>query len=486
MSIYDPPIKPKKPAPAAQPTVNMERPTASATSPNPFSYGSNPLLPVSRANPPSWEYRYGNRTSTKNFNWEPTKPTPPNQFFNYTAPQATPKPTPTNPFFNSTPKWEEPKKFDQFFKYTAPAPVPTPTNQFFNYTAPEPYNNPFKYYKDAPKVEGDIEFPIVRRQTPFNPDLVEGYTERRNKIYAEEFVGSLDRWKAESQPRWDLLKVSDPKQYKQIMRNLEIVEEMFSRQQLRPGTNYSMKGGPPNSPILDDRALMINPGGKTLEQIKKKLPPSTMAFVNRENLTSYWNEISNNLYNINLWDRADDARYSTWLSNNIKEIGRPFGALSTKQVAGHEANHMKGFADPEVRDQEIANYESFITSDIRNRERMKNRVGNSLDYEMIPDEQLSRREEARLYMKDVYGSDDFHKLTAEQAVRIWQESYRNSWGYKGNDESFIQGGGPLRHKDYIEDWDMTDEQIRLFLQNNFGRYPTRYAGGNYGTSGFGR
>lgn len=478
MSIYEPP--PKKSAPAVPP--------------NPY-YGVKPSLPISRANPPSKDFWWENRSRERNdfgpktnYIWEPTKPTPPNQFFNYTAPQATPKPTLTNPFFNSTPKWEEPKKFDQFFKYTAPAPVPTPTNQFFNYTAPAPYNNPFKYYKDAPKVEGDVNFPIFRQQTPFNPDMVPGYTDRRNKIYAEEFVGAIDKWKAENQPRWDLLKVSDPKQYKQIMRNLGIVEEMFSRQQLRPGTNYSMKGGPPNSPILDDRALMINSDGKTLEEVKKKLNPTTMAFVNREKQTSYWNEIYKNLYNINLWDRPDDARYSTWLSNNIKEIGRPFGALSTKMVAGHEANHMKGYIDPELRDQQLDNYGSFITSDVRNRRNMRERLplANYIDYEMSPEEQLSRREEARQYMKNVYGSDDFHKLTAEQAVRIWKESYRNSWGYKGNDESFIFGGGPLRHKNYDENWDMTDEQIRLLLQDNFARYPTRYAGGNYGSSGFGR
>jgi len=491
MSIYDPPIKPKKPAPPVQPTVNMERPTVSATTPNPFSYGSNPLLPVSRANPPYGTSALVRGTGIKNFNWEPTKPTPPNQFFNYTAPQATPKLTPTNPFFNSTPKWEEPKKFDQFFKYTAPTPVPTPTNPFFNYTAPAPYNNPFKYYKDAPKVEGDVEFPIVRRQTPFNPDMVEGYTERRNKIYAEEFVGSLDRWKAENQPRWDLLKVSDPKQYKQIMRNLEIVEEMFSRQQLRPGPDYSMKGGPPNSPILDDRALMINPGGKTLDELKEEnRRKSTMAFVNIDGRYMIADDISQYFWpGTNFMDGPYDAQYATWLAKNMEKFGRPFGALSTKQVAAHEANHMKGYADPSFRDQEIANYESFITSDVRNRYRMKNRVGMGIfsnDYEADPDEQLSRREEARLYMKDVYGSEDFHKLTAEQAVRIWQESYRNSWGIKGNDTSFPWGDVPLRHKDYIEDWDMTDEQIRLFLQNNFGRYPTYNAGGNYGTSGFGR
>ena len=488
MSIYDPPDKPRKTSPY---------------------YGANPLLPISRVNPPSKDFYWENSSRQRNdfgpptnYKWEPTKPKPPNQFFNYTAPAPVPpnpffnytapapvpKPTPTNPFFNSTPKWEEPKKFDQFFKYTAPT-KPTPTNPFFNYTAPAPYNNPFKYYKEAPKVEGDVNFPIVRRQTPFNPDLVPGYTDRRNKIYAKEFVGSIDSWKAENQPRWDLLKVSDPKQYKQIMRNLEIVEEMFSRQQLRPGTNYGLKGGPPNSPILDDRALMINPDGKTLEEIKKELNPSTMAFVDREDLTTGWDKIAQHFFNTNVFDRADDAKYSTWLTKNIKQFGRPFGALSTEMVANHEANHMEGYVDPELRDQQIANYGSFITSDVRNKKRMKDRLPRAewgMDYEMSPEEQLSRREETRKYMKDVYGSDDFHKLTAKDAVRIWQEAYRVAWGQKGNDTSFPFGHVPLRHQDYIEDWDMTDEQIRLLLQDNFGRYPTYNAGGNYGASGFGR
>ena len=474
MSIYDPPDKPRKTSPY---------------------YGANPLLPISRVNPPSKDFYWENSSRQRNdfgpqtnYKWEPTKPTPPNQFFNYTAPTPVPKPTPTNPFFNSTQKWEEPKKFDQFFKYTAPAPVvPTPTNPFFNYTAPAPYNNPFKYYKDAPKVEGDVNFPIVRPQTPFNPDMVPGYTDRRNKIYAKEFVGSLDSWKAENQPRWDLLKVSDPKQYKQIMRNLEIVEEMFSRQQLRPGTNYGLKGGPPNSPILDDRALMINSDGKTLEQIKKKLHPTTMAFVDRDDLTTGWDKLAQYFFNTNFNDRADNARYSTWLTKDIKQFGRPYGELSTKQVGGHEANHIKGYVDPEFRDQQIDNYGSFITSDVRNRKQMKERLKlRGWDYEMSPEEQFSRREEARQYMKDVYGSDDFHKLTAKDAVRIWQESYRNSWGVKGNDTSFPFGDAPLRHINYWPEYDMTDEQIRLLLQDNFGRYPTYNAGGNYGTSGFGR
>ena len=472
MSIYDPPDKPRKTSPY---------------------YGANPLLPISRVNPPSkdfyWEHRSRERNDfgpQTNYKWEP-KITPPNQFFNYTAPAPVPKPTPTNPFFNSTPKWEEPKKFNQIFKYTAPAP--TPTNPFFNYTAPAPYNNPFKYYKDAPKVEGDVEFPIVRPQTPFNPDMVPGYTNRRNKIYAKEFVGSIDSWKAENQPRWDLLKVSDPKQYKQIMRNLEIVEEMFSRQQLRPGTNYGLKGGPPNSPILDDRALMmINPKGKTLEEIKKKLSPTTMAFVDRDYLTTGWDQIAQYFFNTNFNDRADDGRYSTWLTKGIKQFGRPYGELSTKMVAGHEANHIKGYVDPELRDQQKANYGSFITSDIRNRKQMKDRLrfAEFMDYEMSPEEQFSRREEARQYMKDVYGSDDFHKLTAKDAVRIWQEAYRSAWGAKGNDTSFPFADVPLRHINYWEEYDMTDEQIRLLLQNNFGRYPTYNAGGNYGSSGFGR
>jgi len=108
------------------------------------------------------------------------------------------------------------------------------------------------------------------------------------------------------------------------------------------------------------------------------------------------------------------------------------------------------------------------------------------DYEASPEEQLARREEARRYMIENYGSDEFHKLTAEDAVRIWQESYRVARGYKGNDTSLSEGRAPLRHLSYYEGVDMTDEQIRLFLQNNFGRYPTRHKGGGYGSSGFGR
>ena len=455
MSIYDPPDKPRK-----------------TTSPY---YGSNPLLPISRVNPPSkdfyWEHRSRERNDfgpPTNYQWEPTKPTPPNQFFNYTAPAPVPKPTPTNPFFNFTPKWEEPKKFNQFFKYTAPAPVPTPTNPFFNYTAPAPYNNPFKYYKEAPKVEGDIEFPIVRPQTKFNPAMVPGYTERKEQIYGKEFVASIDKFIAESQPRWDLLKVSDPKRYKQIMRNLGLTENMINQQKLRvspfPEDKYA--------PILGDEALMRGLQEDNLEQRKKSLG-GVMAFVDDTKRQLFGKDIF--------------QRYSTWLNPDLK--GRPVSGLGAKMVGGHEGDHIRGYIDPVFREQQLNNYGSFITSDITNRKEMERRLKFAqfgLDYEASPEEMFSRREEARRYIIDNYGSDEFHKLTAKDAVRIWQEAYRVARGAKGNDYSFQEGRAPLRYPWYFKGHDMTDEQIRLLLQNNFGRYPTYNAGGNYGSSGFGR
>ena len=454
MSIYDPPDKPRKTSPY---------------------YGANPLLPISRVNPPSQDFYWENRSRQRNdfgpptnYQWEPTKPTPPNQFFNYTAPQATPKPTPTNPFFNSTPKWEEPKKFDQFFKYTAPVPKPTPTNPFFNYTAPAPYNNPFKYYKDAPKVEGDVNFPIVRPQTQFTPAMQPGYTERKNQIYADQFVDQIDKYIAKNQPRWDLLKVSDPKRYKEIMRNLGLTEDMINQQRLRRSPFPEDKF----APILGDEALMRSVEEGNLDKRRAD---------NAGNI-AYVADTQGELFG-----KPFRERYSTWLNPDMR--GRPVTAVGSKMVGDHEGNHIGRFVDPDFRKQQIANYGSFITNDETNKAEMEMRFmfGKfGRDYEASPEEQFARREEARRYMIENYGSDEFHKLTAEDAVRIWQESYRVGRGYKGNDTSLSEGRAPLRHLSYWEGVDMTDEQIRLFLQNNFGRYPTRHKGGGYGASGFGR
>ena len=330
-------------------------------------------------------------------------------------------------------------------------------NAPFVYTPPEPYNNPYTEYK-APKTGiTDPASWITRPQTPFNPQSSQDtnlfgnttnmYNVMRDYQFSQAIVQQLSNFIAENQGRYRQLKTTNPQQYADIMANQQKIFDMINRQKLHTGL-----------PIVGDQAIddVMAPFKKSdpvsFEFYKKSLTnPAEMR-------SAYVHQFEENPY---AWRQHKTLPYP---------YNYPVSEQSVKTAGIHEAKHLMGLLDPRFEDEMINNYKDLIGSDPINRTAMMNRFYEGLkgkDYHADPREQLARRDQVRAYIKDVYGSDDFHKLTAEQAVRMWQEATGTKVGGERPNFSYLQ------YPFLDPSQNMTPEQTRLLLQNNFAFPRTR-------------
>ena len=371
-------------------------------------------------------------------------------------------------------------------------PVPTPNNSHFNYIPPAPYNNPFREYKTQPvetnyrppnpkffkaalhgstaQKEGVVYPKNALRYAP-EADLVynnsggafDEYVRQRNQLYGNGIVSELDGFMAEQQP-------SREKQY---------LLDMIDRQRL--GTTNPMVGKEalglyPKKLILRD-PVEERPWHQGRGGAPGHMPPPRISPPDKSDYTL--EEQQADLENMGymafvdapylLKDFSNPPFYVTYRDQD--RLGSPRPNSSVKANYVHEASHLRGFANQKQRDKEIANYFKIITNDPLNRVAMLMGYKSGMDfgspnydYEASPEEMLSRIDQTRQYMKDIYGSDEFHKLTAEDAVRIWIESNRYSEGIPTNDTSMSYAD--LYDPDYTANMNLTPKQIRLLLQNN--------------------
>ena len=374
-------------------------------------------------------------------------------------------------------------------------PVPTPNNSHFNYIPPAPYNNPFREYKTQPvetnyrppnpkmwnavlhgsTAQKDNGYDYARgfdRNAPAGEvayiasgDAFDEYVRQRNQLYGNGIVSELEGFMAKQQP-------SREKQY---------LLDMIDRQRLRttnPMVGKEALGLYPKKLMLRDpveeRPWHQGRGGAPGHMPSDRIPPSDLDYTLEEQQADLENMGYMAFVDAPylLKDFSNPPFYVTYRDQD--RLGSPRPNSSVKANYVHEASHLRGFANQKQRDEEIANYFKIITNDPLNRVAMLMGYKSGMDfgspdydYEASPEEMLSRIDQTRQYMKDIYGSDEFHKLTAEDAVRIWIESNRYSEGIPTNDTSMSYAD--LYDPDYTANMNLTPKQIRLLLQNNLQR-----------------
>ena len=376
-------------------------------------------------------------------------------------------------------------------------PVPTPNNPHFNYIPSPAYSNPFREYKAPPaetnyrppnpklfkaalhgstaQKEGVIYPENASRYAP-EADLLyknsgnafDEYVRQRNQLYGNGLVSELDGFMAKQQP-------SREKQY---------LLDMIDRQRL--GTTNPMVGKEalglyPKKLMLRDPAeippIHQGRGGAPGHMPPDRIPPQEFDLPDLDyTLEEQQADLENMGYGAFvdapylLKDFSNPPFYVTYRDQD--RVGSPNPNSSVKAKYVHEASHLRGFANQKQRDKQIANYFKIITNDPLNSWQMLRRYKKGMnfgspdyDYEASPEEMLSRIDQTRQYMKDVYGSDEFHKLSAKDAVRIWIESNSYVEGIPTNGDASL-GYGHLYDPEYTANMNLTPEQIRLLLQNN--------------------
>ena len=367
--------------------------------------------------------------------------------------------------------------------------VPTPTNPFFNYISPKPYNNPFREYKPQPietnsrpvnlkffnpvfhgstaQKEGVVYPEGASRYAP-EADLLynrnggpfDEYVRQRNQLYANRLVEELKQFK-------DNPRSSQGKQLFQEMvdrQRLNTTNPMVGMEALGMFPKELLTRNPYDEPPLGRGGA---PGHMPPPRIASPRDDYTLEEEQADAENQGYEAFAYN--SIAAKDFSQAPLYITYRDQD--RVGKPTPNSSVKAKAVHEATHFKGYVDQQQRDKQIANYFKIITNDPVNYENMLARYkngmnwwGNDYDYEASPEEMLARIAQTRQYMKDVYGSDEFHKLTAKDAVRIWLESFRYITGVPTNDTSLWYAD--LYDPQYTADQNLTPEQIRLLLQNN--------------------
>lgn len=375
-------------------------------------------------------------------------------------------------------------------------PVPTSNNPHFNYIPLAPYSNPFREYKAPPaetnyrppnpkffkavlhgstaqKDNGYDYAPGFDRNAPAGEaayiasgDAFDEYVRQRNQLYGNGIVSELDGFMAKQQP-------SREKQY---------LLDMIDRQRL--GTTNPMVGKEalglyPKKLMLRDPAeippIHQGRGGAPGHMPPDRIPPPDLDYTLEEQQA----DLENMGYGAFVdapylfKDFSNPPFYVTYRDQD--RVGSPHPNSSVKAKYVHEASHLRGFVNQKQRDKQIANYFKIITNDPLNYVAMLMRYKNGMnfgspdyDYEASPEEMLSRIDQTRQYMKDVYGSDEFHKLSAKDAVRIWIESNSYIEGIPTNGDTSL-GYGHLYDPEYTANMNLTPEQIRLLLQNNLWR-----------------
>lgn len=375
-------------------------------------------------------------------------------------------------------------------------PAPTPNNPHFNYIPSSAYNNPFREYK-APLAETNYRPPnpkffkaalhgsTAQKEGVIYPenasryapeaDLLyknsgnafDEYVRQRNQSYGNGLVSELDGFMAKQQPGREKQYLLDMIDRQRLRTTNPMVgkealglypEELMLRDPLEERPWHQGRGGAPGH-MPPPRISPPDKSDYTLEEQQADLENmGYMALVDAPHLRK---------------DFRNPPFYVTYRDQD--RVGAPTPNSSVKAKYVHEASHLRGFANQKQRDKQIANYFKIITNDPLNRILMSDRYkkgmdfgGPDYDYIASPEEMLSRIDQTRQYMKDVYGSDEFHKLSAKDAVRIWIESNSYVEGLPTNGDNSL-GYGPLYDPEYTASSNLTPEQIRLLLQNNLWR-----------------